>query len=247
MVTTPSMGEIAPRGALIIVPPNSANQSLRVGEVVVFHVPNSNQIFVHTLYQRLSNGKYETKGVLEAKPDPWAIDKANIIGVSPTIIQSIGWLYQTYLWFAVGSIILIIISIAVPKLHHRHLLYLVVPLFLLTVPALIYKPFISGYILNSAYVNHTAYVEITNDGILEASYSLPNGHSVVIDPGHVDTLIYHNFPQGQLSKMYDIKISVVLHWYVIIILSLICGLPLVSYLIFVKKWRKRHNAAITIS
>jgi signal peptidase I len=241
MVTTPSMGETAPRGALVIVPPNSANQQLKVGEIAVFKVPGSNEMFIHYLYQKLPDGRYETKGALEAKPDPWTIGRPDIIGINPTIIPAIGWLYKTYAWFAIGSIILIIISIVVPKLHHRHLLYLIVPIVLLTIPALVYKPFIDGYVLNSNYVGHNAYVEITNDGLFEANYSLPTGKTVLIDPGHAKTLVYHNFPQSQLSKMYDIKISVVLYWWFILLASAVCALPIALYWIFHFKWIKHHR------
>jgi hypothetical protein len=246
LVATPSMGTLAPRGSLAIVSKYSISNPLQVGDIVVFKVPNSQSVYVHLLYKRLPDGKFETIGKLEAVPDPWTIDSKNIIGVDPIIVPDLGWLYKSVLWFLIGSIVLIAVSILITTIHHRHFLYLIVPTALLVVPTLIYRPFVDGYVLNTSYENSNAYVTITNDGIMSANYSLPNGNYVTIYPGEVKTLVYQNFPRKDLNELFKIKIQANLNLIDLFLVALSCSFPLLFYPIFYRKWQKHHQQNLAI-
>ncbi len=239
MISTPSMGTTAPRGSLLIVSPFEKGQSIKTGELVVFKVPNSSSVYFHRVYRKLPNGKFETKGDLEVTSDPWTISIHDIIGVNPTVIPALGWLYKTIAWFLIGSSILIIGSFFISTLHYRHSFYLIIPTILLVVPTLIYRPLINGYVLGTQYNNSTLKVSVTNDGILPANFSVFNSGKIYIQPGDVKIIKYSNIPQNNLNKEFTIKIQAALNWWEYLIVISLCSIPILIWPMLHRKQRKK--------
>ncbi len=224
MVSTPSMGMVAPVGSLVISPPNN-NSELKVGQVAVFKVPDSNVIYIHRLYKKLPNGSFETKGDLEQVPDPWTITKQDIVGINPTIIPALGWVYKLAVWFFVGSAIILVGSMFIANHHYRHRFYIVCVIVLIIVPILIYKPLVRGYILNSTYANNTAKVALVNTGIFPAYYHTYGTSNVYAAPGQV-IVISKNYSQTKSNfHRIPINITVAINWWIVLILSIVCAVP----------------------
>ena len=186
-VASPSMGEAAPEGSLVVSAPPPPGANLRVGQIVVFHTPGSTSTYVHRVVAVLPGDRYRTRGDLERVADPWVLTRADLDGTVVAVIPAVGWLYHTATWFLLGGACLVVLGMSVGPAGRRWVRYFG-PALLLAVPIFRYRPLVAGYVLGTSQHRGTAAVHLVGSGILPARYSIPGGVPVYAAPGQAVTL-----------------------------------------------------------
>ena len=117
-VLTPSMGQAAPVGTLLWVKPTDIGD-VRVGDVVTFHTPTrvnqgvgvtsppielGEQTYTHRVVGRHPDGALQTKGDLNAGPDPWHTDQQHLVGRVTASWPVAGWLVRALPLLILGGI-----------------------------------------------------------------------------------------------------------------------------------------------
>ena len=77
VVRSGSMRPVLAPGDLIIV--NPLDKDIKVGDVIVYKRPNGNYLVIHRVY-KIAENEIWTKGDHNCCPDPYRIDKEDIIG-----------------------------------------------------------------------------------------------------------------------------------------------------------------------
>jgi hypothetical protein len=117
-VRTPSMGQAAPVGTLLWVRPTDIGD-VHVGDVVTFRTPTRvnrgagvtsppielrEQTYTHRVVGRHPDGALQTKGDLNAGPDPWHTDQQHLVGRVTASWPGAGWLVRALPLLILGGI-----------------------------------------------------------------------------------------------------------------------------------------------
>lgn len=111
VIKTPSMGQTAPVGSLVLV---KADSSYDKQEIISFR--QHERIYTHRIVDT-EGGKIITKGDMNGTIDPWRITNSDIIGQAHYIIPHAGWLMQALPWLLLGWLLVYLLS-CWPKLTH---------------------------------------------------------------------------------------------------------------------------------
>jgi hypothetical protein len=117
-VRTPSMGQAAPVGTLLWLKPTDISD-VHVGDVVTFRTPTRvnqgagvtsppielrEQTYTHRVVGRHPDGALQTKGDLNAGPDPWHTDQQHLVGRVTASWPGAGWLVRALPLLILGGI-----------------------------------------------------------------------------------------------------------------------------------------------
>lgn len=112
-ITTPSMGETAPVGTLIVTQPQ---RSYDKGDIISFH--RSGKIYTHRLAKVNDDHSYTTKGDLNAAEDALAVANRDVIGKAVVVAPIWGWVWRAAPILLIGWIIVYLLS-CIRRLHER--------------------------------------------------------------------------------------------------------------------------------
>lgn len=112
VIKTPSMGQTAPAGSLIVA---HARPDYKKGDIVAF--VQNDRVYIHRIVgiDSKKDNAFITKGDLNGAADPWRVNSNNIIGRAASITRHAGWLLLALPWLTLGFIIVYLLSI-LPKL-----------------------------------------------------------------------------------------------------------------------------------
>jgi len=200
VLRSPSMGTTAQTGSLVITRP-LGNTPLHRGLIVAFDVPGVGTPYLHRIAAILPDGRFRTRGDLNAADDSWQLTRSQIIGVPVLVVPFAGWVALGLPW-ALGAVALgIIIGLLVPHASRPALraltigaalalpLYVVRPLVRLAIVASKFVTPAAGHLAHRATA-HTApltarllVARLVNGGVLPLRVTVESVHTV-IDPGH---------------------------------------------------------------
>jgi len=165
VMSTPSMGKVAPVGSLVFTEPTHA---VRVGEVVAVRPPGRDVTFVHRVVQVTPAG-VRTKGDLDSSPDPWFVSTDRIVGRAVTIWPGWGWVLRQFPLAAAitlaGWLVAQVFWRDNAPLRHAAMLCAVA--FGIAVSALVYRPLVNADLVTVRVTSaHHAQVEAVPTGIL---------------------------------------------------------------------------------
>lgn len=103
-IVSPSMGETAPVGTLVVTQPQ---QQYREQDIISFY--RSGNIYTHRL-TRVSNESYITKGDLNAAEDSRPVKQADVIGKAVVVAPIWGWVWQALPILIIGWVIVYLVS-----------------------------------------------------------------------------------------------------------------------------------------
>lgn len=112
-ITTPSMGETAPVGTLIITQPQ---QSYTQNDIISFYRGGS--VYTHRLTKVQDDHTYTTKGDLNATEDALPVAKRDVIGKAVVIAPIWGWVWRAAPILLIGWIVVYLIS-CIRRLRER--------------------------------------------------------------------------------------------------------------------------------
>ena len=105
-VLTPSMGQAAPVGTLVVTLPATEYRS---GEIVTYQ--RNNRTYTHRIVEVGADATFVTKGDLNTAADPLRVAKTEVVGRAIWIAPGIGWLWQGLPWLALGGLLVYALSL----------------------------------------------------------------------------------------------------------------------------------------
>ncbi|MFT4109285.1 LamG-like jellyroll fold domain-containing protein [Propionicimonas sp.] len=105
-VMTPSMGETAPVGTLVVTRPADAFQ---VGEIVTYE--RNGRSYTHRIITANQDGTFVTKGDLNGSADPLPVSTGEIVGRAIWIAPGMGWLWRGLPWLLLGGLVVYAVSL----------------------------------------------------------------------------------------------------------------------------------------
>jgi hypothetical protein len=114
-VRTPSMGQAAPVGTLVLTRPVDIT-TLAVGDIITFHPPTApTETFTHrvvTLDPASSTGTgiatgvgVSTQGDINGAPDPWTVHQGDLLGRVTARWWTVGWVVQALPLLLLGALL----------------------------------------------------------------------------------------------------------------------------------------------
>lgn len=230
VIKTPSMGEYAPVGTLVLSSVAGLS-NLRRGMVILFHPPTApGETYFHRIYS-ISNGVILTKGDANPSPDPWRLHPSEIVGTEFARVVGLGWLVEALPILLVGGLILHVVT------HYYVVRYWRFPVrvlgwsLLAALAAYLLRPFVRA-VLVSQFVSHgkaTSWVIAT--GLFDLNVHAVRGTTTVLRPGQTGDVITTHVANSGLFEV-DLSPSLgFLGWLVLIVLILVPVALCVGYAI----------------
>jgi hypothetical protein len=215
-------------GALVADQP--VHGPVHVGELVSFHpTPTSNEIYTHEIVKILPNGSIETRGLANAKPDPWLITPKSITGRVIFSVWELGWVFTIAPFLAVGAALWAFSCLFISRRSRRALTRLWLAA-LVVIPLWMVRPLVRGEMLASGqYKAHHGWLQekLLNTGILPVNFRALGGQAVSHVPSTATRQIAGPMNHHGLLTIYE---SVSLDWWGWIIVAFVCLAPLLTYL-----------------
>lgn len=230
-VGSPSMGEVAPVGSLVITRPVGSLATIHVGEIMVFHPPGTTQTYVHRIYSVGPGPTYRTKGDINTLPDPWVIGPKNLVGREVAIVPAVGTLYRSAAWLFIGAAVLLVAAWFTRGRARRAILVLA-PVVLVGVPLWLLRPLIGGQVLLVAPAGSHLAVRAVATGILPERFTTAGFGSIYAAPGQVVTVAGRLPSRGHATS---IQVSAALPWWGWLCVALFCLVPVAFY-----EWHSRR-------
>lgn len=92
VVRTPSMGQAAPVGTLLLTLPVTIG-AVQVGDTVTFHAPSSGEVYSHRVIAKSATG-LRTRGDINTSADPWVLTNHDLIGKVAHRCWGLGWVLR---------------------------------------------------------------------------------------------------------------------------------------------------------
>jgi signal peptidase I len=104
-VRTPSMGETAPVGTLVVDRAVRADQ-LHVGDVITFRPPTAQGFtYTHRIAAIEPDGGIRTRGDANGSEDAWTLRPDAVVGRAVLVLPGVGWLLRALPWLVVGALV----------------------------------------------------------------------------------------------------------------------------------------------
>lgn len=107
IISSPSMGETAPVGSLVVV---QKKDTYKKSDIISFYREDTNRIYSHRIIEVRQDGRYTTKGDLNAVSDALPVKAQSIIGSSVFINSYLGWVLRGLPWVLFGWCVVYLIS-----------------------------------------------------------------------------------------------------------------------------------------
>jgi len=227
VIKTPSMGEYAPVGTLVLGSLAGLG-SLRKGQTILFHPPGSNETYFHRIFS-ISGSAIRTKGDLNTSVDPWTLHSQNLVGTEFGRIVGIGWLIEALPILLVGGLILQVVT------HYYVLRYWRFPVrvlgwsVLVSLAAYLIKPFVRAVLLTQMVTSGRATSSLVPTGLFSLHAQAVSGSSTNLRPGQAGSVVSDHTAS---SGLFEIDLSPSLGIWVWLVLVLIWLIPAALCIIY---------------
>jgi len=223
IVQTPSMGETAPVGTLILDAPVAA-EDVVVGDIVTFHPPtNPGQVYTHRVVSIAADGALSTKGDVNGATDPWTLTSADLIGKTFAVLPIVGWIVKAVPFLAGGVMLSWFLAFLFLSPAARSAVRVVGLSVTTAVTAFVLHPFVGVVVETSRLTAHGAEATLVSTGILPITVSAVGGGHVSLASGQLGTLSIPSLAENghySLSSALDLPL---IGW---VVFGLVCSTPL---------------------
>ncbi|MET4094252.1 S26 family signal peptidase [Arthrobacter sp. UYCu712] len=228
IISTPSMGEAAPVGTLVVTSPEPVS-TIRAGDVITFHPPTApGEVYTHRVQALTDPGSLTTRGDINGANDPWTLHQEDLIGRSVAVLPGLGWLVRTAPLLLLGTIFLWVLTRRWASSRWRAPLRMTGLSVVFSAAAFIWHPF-TGFVLLTARTDQGgAQAAVVSTGLLPIRVRAAGGSYSDLTAGQVGDLSIPSMAQTgyyQLSSALNLSAG---GW---VILALLCALPLLWCLI----------------
>lgn len=146
-VVSPSMGESAPVGSLVLTRPVTDLSQLQVGETISYREQGPDRVITHRVVavtpgSATAPGTVTTRGDLNAANDPQPVALGQIIGRETAVIFGGGWLVRAVPILAAATMIIWLVGARVRDWLDRRVCWVVGEAFVLAVTLLALRPLV---------------------------------------------------------------------------------------------------------
>lgn len=227
IIETPSMGEAAPVGTLVLTQP-AAVSDLAVGDIISFHPPTApDGVYTHRIVS-LESGEVQTKGDINGVRDPWTLSSGDLIGKTTAVLPGVGWLIRCLPWLFLGGLGVWILTRFI-RTATRRVSWLILGWSLVaSITAFVVRPFVGVAVLTSKVTDEGAVANLVSTGLLPIRVQAVGGSYLELVPGQVGTI---TVPTLAESGTYKLVTNLDLDLWGWVAMGLVCAIPLLWCLI----------------
>jgi signal peptidase I len=226
IVSTPSMGQAAPVGTLVLTRPTEVSH-LHVGDVISFHPPGlANRTYTHRIISIGADGVH-TRGDINGAADPWPLHNENIVGKVVGRWWGIGWLLRGLPIIVIGIAIVWAATRYYASDRWRVPLRIVGYAAVVSLAGFLVKPFVRVVVIASNGDSSGAHASIVSTGLLPIRVSASGGNSADLIAGQVGRVT----AQANSSGRYHLDSGLHMGWPWWMVIILLCASPLLYSLV----------------
>jgi signal peptidase I len=235
-VLTPSMATYAPVGTFVLSA-TVAWRELRVGDMILFHPPGvADRTYFHRVVS-IAGDTLKTKGDLGNTPDPWSVDRSNLVGREVFHIVGMGSIIHLVPLALMGSVALFMIVRFVVRSGWRFPAAVLGASMVATLTTGIMKPFVSAVMLDKTVTEGQAAFLFVPTGLFRIISDAPRSKPVVLDPGEVGEVIVKGVTD--VSRNINIVLTPSFTAIEFVIAALVCGLPIFVTMVWLYRTREK--------
>ncbi|MBB2987205.1 hypothetical protein [Terracoccus luteus] len=147
VIVTPSMGEAAPVGTLVLVRAAEVD-AVRLGDIVTYRPRNlPDQLVTHRVVSRDDRGDLHVQGDLNGSPDPLPVGQDDLVGVVSACWYGVGWLVRAAPVLVLGWLAIMLLSGRLVRPRWRSTVRVLGTCLLVAVTSLVLRPLVAPVIL----------------------------------------------------------------------------------------------------
>lgn len=228
IVESPSMGQTAPVGSLVIDRPATTAQ-LRTGDIITFHPPTApNGVYTHRIAAITPEGYITTRGDINGAEDGWLLTKKDLIGRVTQIVPGAGWLIRAVPYLLLGGVAVWVVSRSARTSARRAAYRIAGYSLVVSITAIILRPFVGIRLLAATADRDGAHATFVSTGMLPIRVSAVDGTFVDLVSGQVGRMNLSATATDAHYTLSSIPNLSVLGW---VIFFLVCAIPLLWILI----------------
>lgn len=215
-VTTPSMGQSAPVGSLILSRPVEFT-TIELGDWVVFQPPaSSGESYTHRVVQFADNGGLITKGDNNGSDDPWIVRDADMIGGVIASLPGVGYLIQMLPILLVGGFTIFFLVRYYFAPGYRLAAMTVGNSLVLALAIFVVRPLVNAVMISQTSADNVGTTVLVPTGVLPIRVEAYGGEAKVLLPGELGAVKSEvTDPNGMFSVVLSPAMTPVL-WAVFI-------------------------------
>lgn len=206
VVETPSMGEAAPVGTLVLDLPVDVD-TLAVGDVVSFETDaNPGVVYTHRIIAIDADGLH-TRGDINGATDPWTLTQHDVIGTPALLVPHLGWLFRAAPILLVGTLLIWTLTSAFTDRVTRTCLRIAGGALTTSYAAFVLKPFVNVTTITNTSSPHGVEATIVSSGIFPVRVDAHGGNTVHLVDGQVGRVVIHELTKNghyQLTSNIDL-------------------------------------------
>ncbi|MGU3410709.1 S26 family signal peptidase [Microbacterium sp. M1A1_1b] len=191
VVETPSMGEAAPVGTLVLDLPAQAS-SLQVGDIVSFRVSAApDTIYTHRIIDIDSAGGIHTRGDVNGATDPWTLTQENLVGAPALLVPHLGWLFRAAPILLIGTLLIWVLTSPFADRITRSSLRIAGGALTVSYAAFVLRPFVNVTTITNTANPGSVVATVVSSGIFPVQVQAHGGNSVHLVDGQVGRVVIH--------------------------------------------------------
>lgn len=210
VVETPSMGEAAPVGTLVLDLPAKV-ADLRVGDIVSFRVSAApTTTYTHRIIDIDAAGGIHTRGDVNGATDPWTLTQENIVGTPALLLPHLGWLFRAVPLLLIGTLLIWVLTSPFSDRVTRGSLRVAGGALTTSYAAFVLKPFVNVTTITNTAHPDSVVATVVSSGIFPVRIQAHGGTSVHLVDGEVGRVVIDELSrhgQYQLTSNIDLDPS----------------------------------------
>jgi signal peptidase I len=226
IVETPSMGQTAPVGSLVVTAPIESKQVV-IGDIITFKPDSApTEVYTHRVVEVDSKGIH-TQGDINGAVDPWALHQANLLGKEFAIFPVMGWVVKALPILSLGFGLVWIGTIYIPAKHLRSALRTLGVSAVAAYTVNLIKPLVSYVVLTQTPTIGGMTSRVVSTGLIPLQF-VGKGAPVVLTSGQVGNVQSLADPKTGLVHLTAAMHLDFLGW---VIMTVILAIPTVWSLV----------------
>ncbi|MDM7892670.1 S26 family signal peptidase [Curtobacterium caseinilyticum] len=206
VVETPSMGQAAPVGTLVLDMPVDV-ATLHVGDVVSFSTEaNPGVVYTHRIIGIDAEGLH-TRGDINGATDPWTLTQQDVIGSPVLLVPHLGWLFRAAPILLIGTLLIWTLTSAFTDRVTRTCLRIAGGALTTSYAAFVLKPFVNVTTITNTSSPHGVQATIVSSGVFPVRVDAHGGNTVHLVDGQVGRVVIHELTKNghyQLTSNIDL-------------------------------------------
>lgn len=207
VVETPSMGEAAPVGTLVVDMPVDV-RTLQVGDIVSFETPaNPGVVYTHRIIETTADGGLHTRGDINGATDPWTLTQADVVGAPVLLVPNLGWLFRAAPLLLIGTLVIWTLTSVFINRVTRSCLRIAGAALTTSYAAFVLKPFVNVTTITNSSSPSGVEATIVSSGMFPVRVEAHGAESVHLVDGQVGRVVIHELSKHghyQLTSNIDL-------------------------------------------